>query len=394
MSLIRRHQALCAVLLVGMAVRGALLPLTHGQDFTVWDLASSATLDHVNVYQHHPDYPGGPFAYFPLFIYVELPFQWLAQHGAGSFLVLGKLPMLAADIACALLIHAALRRHASIPPWVAVLGTACFFLNPLVIYDSAYYGRFDTLGCALLLAALLGMTARVPSQRLAALWFALAIAAKTFPGFVLAGVIRRGENLRSRVLTLLIVVGVLLLLSAPYLVTPYAFFHDLIFYDAVKSPTGLSWQYLLTSPLGRGGAKAVSYALLAVFVLATIWLSRIGDLWLYTCVVLVLFLITSKLVLEQYLIWPMPFLLVVGLTGRGPVARSCLGLVAAFTVLGMLDNENYHPFGRSSFVSVLVGVLSLSFVVVTLVRTRTAQRFSGATAPHGGAAADRSRISS
>ena len=61
----------------GLIARAVLIPITHGQDFVVWDLASTATLHGVNIYAHHPAYPGGPFAYFPVFLYLELPFQWL-----------------------------------------------------------------------------------------------------------------------------------------------------------------------------------------------------------------------------------------------------------------------------------------------------------------------------
>ena len=46
----------------------------------MWDAASAATLHGMDIYAHHPAYPGGPYAYFPVFLYVELPFQWLAQH--------------------------------------------------------------------------------------------------------------------------------------------------------------------------------------------------------------------------------------------------------------------------------------------------------------------------
>jgi len=32
-----------------------------------WDRASSATLRGINIYAHHPHYPHGAYAYFPLF---------------------------------------------------------------------------------------------------------------------------------------------------------------------------------------------------------------------------------------------------------------------------------------------------------------------------------------
>jgi len=75
-----KYPLVVCVIALGIVVRAILLPLTHGRDFIVWDLASAATLHGSNVYAHHPHYPGGPYAYFPLFLYLELPAQWIAVH--------------------------------------------------------------------------------------------------------------------------------------------------------------------------------------------------------------------------------------------------------------------------------------------------------------------------
>ncbi len=140
------------VLGAGVVARAALVPITHGPDFTVWDLASRATLNGVNVYAHHPAYSGGPYTYFPLFLYMELPMQWLALHTGVSFTIYGKLPIVLADLAATLLIVRALERNGSGVRTQAV-GAALFFLNPLVLYNGAFYGRFDSVAVALLLGA-------------------------------------------------------------------------------------------------------------------------------------------------------------------------------------------------------------------------------------------------
>lgn len=344
----RRDPWFLGVLGLGVAVRMILIPITHGQDFVVWDKASSATLRGVDIYAHHPDYPGGPFAYFPLFVYIEVPFRWLALHTGASFTVLGKLPMLVADIACAVLIRGELRRRGVLGR-AAALGVALFFLNPLVLYDSAYYGRFDTLGCALLLAALGGMSR---GRSRAPLYYALAVAAKTFPAFLLAGVLRAAGSAWRR--TVLVVIAVLVALSLPYLGAPRAFAHDVFLYDAAKPPQTLSWQHLLLHVTSLHGAKLASYLLLAAFALATIRLARIRDLRRYTVLVLVLFLLCSKVVLEQYLIWPMPWLVLLGWRSRSASGRASLALLGTFTVVGLLDCESMHPLGRSSAVCEIV----------------------------------------
>src|SRR5438270_13262825 len=70
-----------AVLALGLLIRAALLPLARGHDFIARDLDTRATLSGFNIYTYHlPHYPGGPYAYFPLFLYLDVPFQWLALH--------------------------------------------------------------------------------------------------------------------------------------------------------------------------------------------------------------------------------------------------------------------------------------------------------------------------
>src|ERR1700757_2880752 len=202
---------LVLVLGAGIAVRLGLIPITRGQDFEVWDLASSETLQGIDIYAHHPAYRGGPYAYFPLFLYMELPLQWLSQHTGISFTVVGKVPILAGDVACALLLAAELRDRATSDRAV-VFGTLLFFFNPLVLYNGAFYGRFDTVALALLLSAVRLLRQGKGS---AGLWYGLAVAAKTFPVFVLPGILRAARGRRLRVVIAL--VTVLLVLSAPYL---------------------------------------------------------------------------------------------------------------------------------------------------------------------------------
>jgi hypothetical protein len=339
-SATRLEPALAAVLVLGLVLRLVLVPLTHGQDFAVWDKATSATLRGINVYAHHPNYPGGPYAYFPLFLYLELPMQWLAHVTGAPFTVLGKLPILAADLGIALLIHAEVmdRRR---DPRLAAAAAALFLLNPLVLYNGAYYGRFDSVGCVLLLLALRQL--RRGSSR-AAWSYAAAVAAKTFPGFLLAGVLRAARRRRAQFGLALVVV--LAVLSAPYLGTLKPYLDDIFLYDTKKTPQGLSWQRLLLDVVDSDEARLISYLLLAVFVMATVWLSAV-DLDRYAVVTLVLFVLLSKVVLEQYLIWPLPWI-ILGIAGTTrAVARSSVAMMIALTSIGMVANESFHPFGRS-----------------------------------------------
>jgi hypothetical protein len=370
---VRRDPLLYAVILIGVAARAILIPLTHGQDFVVWDKASAATLRGVNIYAHHPNYPGGPFAYFPLFVYLEVPFQWIAQHTPASFLVLGKVPIAAADLVCALAIAEQLRTR-GYPSRTVAAATAAFFLNPLVLYNSAYYGRFDTVGCALLLLAVRGLRGHRAMSWGTGIWYGLAVAAKTFPAFVFFGVLRAARRARLRLVVC--VVGVVALLSVPYLSSPHAMIHDIVVYDAKKPAQALSWQHLVLRATDRHVSEIVGYVLLAGFVVGAAWLAHVeGDLERYVAAALVLFILCSRLVLEQYLVWPMPWLALLSVTSVAARRWAAAGLMAAFSALGMLDNESLHPLGRSSAaLEIALGVCCVGYLAVAVHPYRRSAR--------------------
>jgi hypothetical protein len=358
-------RGLIAVFAVGLIARAVLIPLGHGQDFVVWDKAATASLHGVNVYVHHPDYPAGPYAYFPVFLYLEMPMQWLALHTGLGFTVLGKLPILAGDIATALLIARAVAAHGG-SRRATTLAAAAYWLNPLVLYDSAYYGRFDSIGCALLLLALRHLRRPGGEVVSSAAWYGLAVAAKTFPIFAVAGVFRAAKGSRIRAALVSGVVFTLVLL--PYLGSIPAVYHDVIKYDATKTPQGFSWQTLFLHNLDAQDQRQLGNLMLALLAVLVILLSRISDLDRYVVLTLLLFLCLSKVVLEQYLVWPMPWLVILAAT-QGGLARRCAAatLLAMLTTIGTIANETYHPLWRSSttLVAVLV-VACLAYVTIDL----------------------------
>lgn len=367
-TLLRAYPYTALVLALGLILRAILTPITHGPDFVVWDLATRATLRGVNVYAHHPPYPGGPYAYTPLFIYVELPFQWLALHLDVPFTVLGKIPILAGDVLAALLIAARLAHGRGHADRTVALGTALYFLNPLVLYNGAFYGRFDTLCVALLLLALhvhdkeeaTGQGARRGAGRESGwafpLLYALAVAMKSYPIFLLPWLLAREPARRTRLLAALVaVVGSV---SLPYLVTsPLRFLGDTLAYNSFKLPRDFSWQVVLLDLHADTLAGGIGLALLALFALALLRLTRRLDLPTYALAALLLFLLLSKQVIEQYFQWPLPFLIVLILGARPPRAwpavrrdsawgaGASLALLVLLSTAGMLGNPFVHPFG-------------------------------------------------
>jgi uncharacterized membrane protein len=358
---------LLAVLGVGVVARAALVPITHGPDFTVWDLASRATLDGVNVYAHHPAYSGGPYSYFPLFLDIELPMQWLALHTGVPFTVLGKLPIVAADLVATLLIVRELRRS-GVSDRGQATGGALFFLNPLVLYNGAFYGRFDSVCLALLLVGVSLRAGRRPSSWRFSAAYALAVAAKTFPLFLLPWLVRRDG--RGAVRVVLTVLALLFAISAPYIISsPGSFVTDLL-YSADKLPGGLSWQVVLHG-LPASVQVDTGAALLGVFVAAAIALAFVDDLTVAAAATMVIFLLLSKQVIEQYLIWPLPFLVVLAVGRRSLPAWLLIG---ELTAAGMITNAYFHPFGLQPVVLNVALAVALS---ATLARVLLAERTGG-----------------
>jgi len=431
LSVARAHPYTLLVLVMGLALRAILVPLAHGDDFTVWDLAARYTLAGVNIYRDHPRYPGGPYAYFPLFLYVELPFRWLALHTGLSFTVLGKAPIVAGDLLTGILVARILAR-AGRGDAVVALGAALYLLNPLVLYNGAFYGRFDTLCAGLLLLALIvhdqqlpgrvcekspksllapsvpsggtpgegspqtpanhdrdgqtGVAVRqctdpelpgeaagapgrdgAPGKRAWAfpLLYAVAVATKSYPVFLLPWLLAREPRGRGRLVAAL--AAVLGGLSVPYLLTsPRRFVADILLYDAHKTPGHLSWQVLLLGVLSPHVARLASYLLLALFVLA-LYLYRRLDLWDYCTVSILLFILLSKVVIEQYLLWPLPFLIIDALQ-KG--SRASWGLLLLFSAAGMLVNAHIQPFGESPWPLALALATGIALYLATLDRHR------------------------
>ena len=68
-----------------------------------------------------------------------------------------------------------------------VVGAGLFFLNPLVLYNGPFYGRFDSLCLAALLLAWRQLEPEPVRGRRLALWYSLGVTLKTFPLFLLLG---------------------------------------------------------------------------------------------------------------------------------------------------------------------------------------------------------------
>lgn len=363
-----RHRVFALLLAGTLLLRVAVAPLWHGQDFTVWTLATSATLRGDNIYAHHPSYPGGPFAYVPLFLYLELPLRWLGDLTGASYVLLGKLPVIAADAVIGTLLY----RRAHRAGWAtrrAALLAATYLLNPLVLYDGAIYGRFDALACALLFGSSEHARRRDHVDASSRLGLALAVAAKTFPVFTLPVWLVHDQR-RGRRRTAAVIAVVVIALSLPYLGSAVPYLRDVVGYDSGKRPQGSSAWALLDSVVSKPAASVISSLGLVVFAAGAMWIARRtvrSELALGIAATLLLFVACSKVVLEQYLIWPIPWLVVLVVAAQPLIRRACLAMVALLSIVGLLNCESFHPLGRDvpAFGLILTAAVGC-FLLITL----------------------------
>jgi uncharacterized membrane protein len=262
------------------------------------------------------------------------------------------------------------------------VGAALYFLNPLVLYNGAFDGRFDALCVGLLLLALCYYKHDSLLGWAFPLLYAAAVAAKTYPIFILPWLLIRAPRRRLHVLVALVVV--LGGLSLPYLLrSPAQFLYDIVLYNGHRLPSGQTWQTILRTCNPCPPHYHTSYletvrlsgSILLLLYGGALFLFTGLDLLSYCTVAILLFLLLSKIVYEQYFLWVMPFLIFDLVERR---SRSAGILLAALSALGVLDNEQIHPFRAhehavavteyAAFIA--VDLCILIYVVVLLARLR------------------------
>jgi hypothetical protein len=336
--------AMPALMLVALVLRLALLPLDAGNDFRAFATLALATLHGQNVYGMsyaylHTHLHSLSWTYFPLCLHIFTALSFLAGQTGWPFFLLGKLPMVAADLAVGWLLFAALRRRGH-SERVALLGMCLYLFNPLVLYNGAFYGRFDTIALAFLLLAL-----EYYDTRLFAPAYALAIAAKTFPIFLLPLLVLGRDRQSPRRLALS---GLwLLALSLPYIVIdPVGLFSYVVANNVhplvnIAQLGRLSWYALLYSHHWMSiNQIALLARLTSVLYVATLLAFARKPLYIKAAACFMLFVLLNRTLYEQYLLWPLPFLIIVGLHNR---SRAALAMAALYTIAGVLENENTWP---------------------------------------------------
>jgi Gpi18-like mannosyltransferase len=277
-----------------------------------------------------------PWAYLPLGLHIFTALGSLGQHTGWPFLVLGKLPTVVGDLMVGGLLYTALRRRGHAVR-IAALGMGMYLFNPLVLYNGAFVGRFDGLALAFFLLALESY-----HTRLFAPAYAVAIAVKTFPLFLLP-LLLLGQDRQKP--TRLVIAGLLvIILSLPEVVTNLHGLVSHLLYNRASFGR-LSWYYLILQNhwLHKDMMIQVAHYGLLLYPLTLLLFIR-SPLYVKAALCFTMALVLSNVVYEQYLLWPLPFLIIVGLHNRSWVA---VGLVTLCTVAGLLENEQtWSPYAR------------------------------------------------
>lgn len=357
------------LLVVALLMRLALAPLTEGWDFHAYRGVVGFALHGYDVYALNRAAFHLPWTYFPLCLHLLTALGWLTVHAGWPFRALAKLPIIAADLGVGYLLFRALRRRGETER-TALLGMSFYLFNPLVLVNGALLGRFDAIALALLLLALEAST-----TRLFTLWYGLAIAAKTFPVF-LVPLLLCGRD-RQRPARLALALLLVPLLALPYLVTTWRGMLYYLFYDIQSRALGpLSWYYLVPHEHSLQLALTIGWVAVLLYPLASLAVAH-RPLYVKAACCFALFVALNRVVYEQYLLWALPFLILAALRHR---SRLALWLAALYTFAGTFENEQtLHPLDPHLHYS----LLPTPWLPLNVLLAASALLFVGAQALHG-----------
>lgn len=270
---------------------------------------------------NHPEVPAAypPLSQAAFACLVQLAPDPAEDGGAGAVLVL-RAGFLAADLVVLFLLQRALARRGRGPLAALVWGW-----SPLVALEFAGSGHFDSLGIALLLAALLALERG--ARRSGAVLLAAGAMVKLLPAGLLPLWFARGASAaRARLGSVIAFALTIALLSSPLLVLE----------DGLRTPWrgladyGLRWEsFALLFPIVQGAWSTVAGALPAAWdgrlvvraVLAVLWLAGIVLAWRrgaaapspmgFAAWVVGSFLVLTPTLHPWYLTWILPWLVFV-----------------------------------------------------------------------------------
>jgi hypothetical protein len=356
---------LAGILVVGIAVRLILMPISaHPFDMYVWytlaqNILHTGPLTTVGFPPLWYHYMMTPIAYAYSDLSQILPTGTIALSTLSAdlnfypnysvtavpgllFNFVVKVPFLISDVLLALLLYK-LVGEATGKTHLGMAAAALWFLNPFVIWISAGWGMWDTLPALFSLATLFFLH----KQRwgLAAVSLSLAVALKLYPALFLVPIaiyLYKAVPETERWMRIRSFFGVFLaaslLLFLPYLGAASSFLSDFFMLSGggaacSVTPLGpysfgltywsLSWGLLGASTHAASLVSTVSLILLVTSMLLVYWHANKTQftqpllslsLVLFFCVAA--FFLSYRIVSEQWIVWILPFLIVLCTLGR------------------------------------------------------------------------------
>ena len=355
---------LALILVTGIAVRLILMPIAaHPFDMYVWYNVSNNVLANGSLFlQGFPPlwyhYFMIPVAYSYSALSTVIPTCTLAMSSLPSaldfypsysvsvvpgllFNFVVKIPFLISDILVAFLLYKLVSKvtgQTSLGQSAVLL----WFLNPFVIWISSAWGMWDTLPALFSLASLYLLVKR--RYGFSAVFLSLGVAAKLYPALFLVPIAfylyktsRIGEFRQSFARFFGVFFGASLLLFLPYLGSMVNFVADFFLLSGGNGVDtivplgpysfGLTY-WSLTQYLGLTGdwvlfVSVVSLVLVCVTVLLMYWRSSkfsfnvpALDLSVVMLFCVAALLLSYRIVCEQWLVWLMPFFVVLCAVGR------------------------------------------------------------------------------
>jgi hypothetical protein len=295
----------------------------------------------------------GGWHYLPFLAYVLAGQRELGEALGLSWNVAGRVVPVLADLALIPLIA----KLAGDRGRLRALQYACL---PLAVLVSADHGQFPPIVLLFAVAAL--VCARGGRAHLAGLLIGLSVTGGTWSALLVPGVVLTLSGVRHRVTVLAWLVAVpaiCLASSAVFLDTAWSGLVGLAKAIMSTRPVVGDWGW---TAVVTGGAERVDPALghigtpiLLAALLAAAWWWRRSDPVALTVALLLVFLIVTYRLGAQYLLWPVPYLLIRPTRGTWPaLVVACLWAAAGywriFQPLGVSWPDFHHDWALSSLV--------------------------------------------
>ena len=327
------------IILAGIIVRIFLWDFSS-TDMDVWKQAAELLISGQNPYEttlesFQLEGVKHFYAYFPLWMYICSLVLLIFPEGAFFPLIKGLI--LVFDIQVVILLFTILKPKVK-DHWRLKIPVAIWFVTPIVLMTSSMHGKFDSLMFVFILLAC--MFYEHDEFILDSVFISLAILTKPIALILVPFFFRK--NLRERNLSKVfsrigIIIGLLLLFSAPFLHDPITYIKGVLGVHVTRNHDMGPIFALLSLPFSSPRADTIiryclTGAIIAVWILIIV-LSFVKKTDIYKCMLFTFIAFNSLywVFLVQYTVWIYVFYIVV--TSKGKLKHWQLGTLTSFIII-------------------------------------------------------------